>query len=186
MQAEISLPGPLGRILSEVELVSPSTKYKDSYLEAVKEMRADGRVIIFDFDLAEEDFAAYVRQLNDWSLGLSQPEGFVPETVYWLVEGDYYIGRASVRHYLNQHLLEIGGHIAYDVRPSERNKGYGKRVLGLVLPKAKKMGLDRVLVTCDVTNIPSRKVIEANGGILENEVGAGEGLPNKLRFWIQF
>jgi predicted acetyltransferase len=34
------------------------------------------------------------------------------------------------------------------------------------------------LVTCDVTNTGSRKVIEANGGVLEDE------RDGKLRFWV--
>ena len=46
------------------------------------------------------------------------------------------------------------------------------------LPIAAERGIDPVLVTCDETNDASRKVIEANGGILEDLRG------DKLRFWI--
>ena len=51
-------------------------------------------------------------------------------------------------------------------------------MLAAALPRAHAMGIDPVLVTCDVDNVASRRVIEANGGVLENE------LQGKLRFWV--
>jgi predicted acetyltransferase len=47
-----------------------------------------------------------------------------------------------------------------------------------VRPVAAGLGIDPALVTCDLDNIGSRKVIEANGGVLEDQ-RAG-----KLRFWV--
>ena len=71
------------------------------------------------------------------------------------------------------------------IRPtSERNKGYGKKMLSLALPKAKALGLNRVLITCDETNLGSRKIIEENGGVYEDSVSQGDGLPPKRRYWI--
>ncbi|MGW2290878.1 GNAT family N-acetyltransferase [Streptomyces phaeochromogenes] len=58
-------------------------------------------------------------------------------------------------------------------------KGYATAMLPDVLPHARALGLDRVLVTCDTTNVGSRKVIEANGGEFEDERGG------MLRFWIR-
>jgi predicted acetyltransferase len=46
------------------------------------------------------------------------------------------------------------------------------------LPVARRLGINPALVTCDVTNVASRKVIEHNGGILEDQRGV------KLRFWV--
>ena len=168
-----------------MKLVRPSVKYRDSYLKSIPEVRDDDRFAGFDFDLAARDFDAFVKSLNDRAKGLDLPEGFVPETILWLVEGERYIGRVSVRHSLNEHLFNIGGHIGYYIRPRERGKGYGTQILKLSLPKASELGIERLLVTCDDCNMASRKIIEANGGVFENEVSQGEGMPNKLRFWIQ-
>jgi predicted acetyltransferase len=44
---------------------------------------------------------------------------------------------------------------------------------------ARGLGISSALVTCDVSNIGSRTVIERNGGVLEDERGG------KLRFWIR-
>jgi predicted acetyltransferase len=51
-------------------------------------------------------------------------------------------------------------------------------MLAAALPIAHQLGIDPALVTCDVTNIGSRKVIEANGGVLEDERGG------KRRYWV--
>lgn len=167
-----------------MELVQPSVRYKDSYLESIREAQAEGRKTEFDVELAEKDFERFVRELNERAEGKHLPEGFVPETVYWLVGGGEYVGRLSIRHRLTAHLLKIGGHIGYDIRPSKRQQGYGTEILRLGLMEAKKMGLERVLLTVDEGNIASRKIIEKNGGVLENSVPNPETGINKLRFWI--
>ncbi|MBP6931325.1 MAG: GNAT family N-acetyltransferase [Candidatus Pacebacteria bacterium] len=128
------------------------------------------------------DFDSFISSVKDAKEGKNLPENYVPQTVYWIVENDKFIGRVSVRHILNDHLL-LSGHIGYAVRPSERGKGYGSIALKLALHKAKELGIEKALVTCADGNIASRKIIEKNGGILEDERLAGDGT-NMLRFWI--
>lgn len=48
------------------------------------------------------------------------------------------LGIINIRHALNDYLLTYGGHIGYSIRPSERQKGYGKIQLLLALKNAKK------------------------------------------------
>jgi predicted acetyltransferase len=83
-----------------------------------------------------------------------------------------------LRHRLTTQLRVVGGHIGYDVRPSARQRGHATAMLAAVLPLAQAMGIDPVLVTCDVGNVASRHVIEANGGRLEDE------RDGKLRYWL--
>ena len=91
---------------------------------------------------------------------------------------------AVVGHELNDLLFKIAGHFGYMIRPSKRRQGYGKVILRLGLEQARKMGLKRVLVTCDENNIGSKKVIEYNGGQFENEVCVEGSSIKKLRYWI--
>jgi predicted acetyltransferase len=172
-----------------MDLVKPSTAYKESFIEAVKEYQAtndDDRKDIFELkvDELENDFPLYISNLLSESEGKNLPEGYVPQTTYWLVHNGRFIGRVSIRHTLTDFLLKEGGHIGYDIRPTERNKGYGKNILELVLPKVKQLGIDKVLVTCNETNTASKKIIEANGGVFENALDMVEGKPKKLRYWI--
>lgn len=141
-------------------------------------------VLTLDPSLLEKDFQLYIKKLFDESVGKGLPEGHVPQTTYWLVDGDDFIGRVSIRHSLTEKLLREGGHIGYDIRPSKRKQGFGKKILAFVLPKAKELGITRALVTCDETNIGSKKIIQANGGVLENSIAMDNELPKKLRYWI--
>ena len=170
--------------MTSMQLVRPSAHYKDSYLAAMKEFRAEGRKTDFDFAQAETDFATFVQELNERPDGKHLPAGFVPESIYWLVDGEEYIGRLSIRHKLNDHLLKIGGHIGYDIRPSKRSRGYGTAILRLGLPKAKELHVERALLTCNENNVASLKIIRKAGGVLESKAPNPEAGPDKMRFWI--
>ena len=98
-------------------------------------------------------------------------EGRVPASFYFMMDEDKIIGCISIRHNLNTDFLRrFGGHIGYNVRPSERGKGYGTEMLYLALFKCEELGLSDVMITCKKDNIASAKVIEANGGKLHEEV----------------
>jgi predicted acetyltransferase len=180
------------------ELVAPSPRYRTSFIEAVEEIldsdddehyagltvippvgEFPGESYTLD-DLRDPDlFAAYAdRMAATADRGGWLPPGIVPATFLWWVDGDTYIGRLSIRHKLTQWLLDYGGHIGYVVRPSARRQGHATAMLAAALPVAASLGIDPVLVTCDYDNEPSRRVIEANGGVFEDQRA------EKLRYWI--
>ena len=156
--------------------------YKESYLAATREFQAEGHNLEIDFHDLATNFHYY---LQAWRDRRYHPRpGSVPETIFWLIGDEEFIGRTSLRHSLNAKLLQFGGHIGYEIRPTQRRKGYGKLILRLALEQARAIGLTRVLVTCDDTNIGSAKIIEYNGGVLENTVLlAGRNVPTR-RYWI--
>jgi predicted acetyltransferase len=174
-----------------MELIPPSAEFKDPFIGAVKEFQADTEYPLMhkryhelSIEGLEKNFDAFVEEEISHARGENLLPGYVPQTDYWLVDGDAFIGRVSIRHRLNEHLEQVGGHIGYDIRPSKRKQGYGSKILELALPKAKELGIKRVLLTCDETNTASRRIIEKNGGILENQVSNPETGVDKLRFWI--
>jgi predicted acetyltransferase len=64
-------------------------------------------------------------------------------------------------------------------------RGYASRMLRLTLPIAAKLGIPRLLVTCDADNPASQRVIEKAGGKLENVLKEpGKTVPKK-RYWIE-
>jgi len=166
-----------------MKLISPSIEYEQSYLEAINEFEPQERVVTPSRPLDGEPFEEFVKYKISQSNGLNLPAGYVPSAELWLIDNGEFIGQANIRHKLNDWLLEIGGHIGYWIRPSKRKKGYGREILKLALVEARKIGLKDVLVTCDVDNIGSRKVIEASGGKLENIVPNGQN-PLKMRYWL--
>lgn len=169
------------------QLVLPDVKYQQSFLEAVKEYQADGSMQHYqtiDVDNISQDFAGYVDRLRKKAQGIGLRPGFEPHTEYWLVEGNEFLGRVDIRHQLNEYLKNKGGHIGYDIRPTQRRKGYGSLALKYGLEKAKELGLEKVLVTCDVDNVASNKVIQKNGGVLEDTRRINEQIV-KNRYWIE-
>ncbi len=166
-------------------LEKPSVEWQASFLGALAEFHAEGVLLNYDLTELRRDFPAFVHLIIGYSRGEGLPDGFIPSTDYWLIDEDEFIGRVSIRHELTEGLRRIGGHIGYQIRPSKRRRGYGTQILALALPKAHDLGLTRMLVTCDETNIGSRKIIEANGGVFENAVDLDDGSPRKLRYWIQ-
>ena len=135
------------------------------------------------YTASETNVDEYIQRTEDHSKGENLPEYWVPATTYWLVDNGEFVGHVNIRHRLNDHLEKVGGHIGYAVRPSSRNKGYGTKILALALPKAKELGLQKVLVTCDESNVASQKIIEKCKGQFQDKV-PGEDEP-KLRYWIE-
>jgi predicted acetyltransferase len=114
------------------------------------------------------------------------PEGYVPSTEWWLInDNNDIVGTIRLRHRLAERNRLEGGHIGYDISPSYRSKGYGKIILKLTLDKAKDFGLEKVLITCDFDNIGSKKIIEHNGGNIENTIISKETGKEVLRYWIK-
>jgi predicted acetyltransferase len=169
----------------EVRLVEPSVGFRASYLEALREFHAEGRRLNMRVDGIAADFEGFVADLKNRAIPGLQPPELAPETWLWLVDGSEYIGGASIRHELNDDLLLVGGHIGYEIRPTKRRQGYGTRILAMALERAREMDIREVLVTCDTDNVGSRRIIEANGGRLENEVQVPNSQVRKLRFWIE-
>ena len=97
---------------------------------------------------------------------------------------DKIVGVIDLRHHINHPILGTwGGHCGYSVRPSERGKGYAKEMLRLNMQNAKELGIEKLLVTCDVNNKASEKTILANGGVCENTIDV-DGKQMK-RYWIK-
>ena len=135
-------------------LAEPAPRVHASFVEAVREYRAEGRYTRLDpVQLADANqFRRYLDQVRaDTRPGVLRHR--VPQTNLWLVEGEEYLGRLSIRHRLNRRLRFKGGHIGYDVRPSVRRRGYATLMLRLSLPVAHQLGIDPALITCDDTNV---------------------------------
>jgi predicted acetyltransferase len=174
------------------ELTLPTTAVHASFLLAMAEFRSEGRGGADDRTMVGQEigtysdiwkdpagFSSYVGWLREQALDDSPRLPYlVPSTTLWWTDGPQYLGRLAIRHRLTQHLLDVGGHIGYDVRPSARRRGHATAMLAAALPWAHELGIEPALVTCDSDNVASRKVIEANQGKLDDQRGV------KLRYWV--
>ena len=169
-----------------MKLAIPSLLYQNSYLEALKEYHEEGFLVEkLNYKELEDDFIGYLQRIEDMKTGKNVPLTFSPQTELWLInEVNEYVGTLKIRHTLNNPtLLNVGGHIGYFIRPSCRKLGYGSLILHLGLQEAKQIGLDKALITCDETNLASKKIIESNGGVFESTFHYENNIP-RLRYWI--
>ena len=155
---------------NNLHLVRPCMEYMASFKEALFEYMAH-RVEEFSYPklTTEKDVKAYLRRVADYEKG-KVPEHHVPSSAFWLVDGQQYLGSGDVRHHLNDQLRRLGGNIGYAIRPAGWGRGLGTTNLALLLNEAKKLGIQRPVITCFDENIASYKVIEKNGGILKGKV----------------
>lgn len=130
-----------------------------------------------------DPWSEYLARLADLRRGVGIPDGLVPATFLIADVDSRLVGRTSIRHSLNDYLLNFGGHIGYAVRSAFRRRGYATEVLRQSLVVARAEGVDRVLVTCDDDNLASIAVIERAGGKLEDIRPYEDGVA-KRRYWI--
>jgi predicted acetyltransferase len=129
-------------------------------------------------------FRRYLELLTEHARGESLPPGHVPSTFLFAFAGSSIVGRVAIRHALNAYLERFGGHIGYVVVPEYRRQGYATAILGQSLGIAReKLGLARVLLTCDDDNVGSIRTIEKNGGVFES-IATPDGDKPKRRYWI--
>ncbi|MDD2916995.1 MAG: GNAT family N-acetyltransferase [Candidatus Gracilibacteria bacterium] len=172
-----------------LELINPTEAHREDWENIMGEWNDDRnesdnnrkrpRILFQDtFD----KFLAIVEEL-----GLSNDEvrQMAKSSVMFLVDSgeNRVLGCSWIRHHIQFSLDALyNGHIGYGIRPSERGQGYATEILKLSLLEAKKIGLDKILIACDDTNVASARVIEKNGGVFEsfnNEDGV-----KRRRYWI--
>jgi predicted acetyltransferase len=180
--------------LPTLQLIKPLPTLESEYLALVEEILTQGDHAVYGclqytagkFLAADRDYSLFCRNLLNEESTEELPSDRAPQTTFWLVRNDgKIIGESRLRHYLTPPLEIEGGHIGYAIRPSERQKGYGTRLLAMTLDKARDLGLSRVLVTCDTDNLASARIIRKNGGILSDEAISPRTGEPIARYWIE-
>ena len=182
-----------------MELVVPSLDRLDAYADALRRggfypdnIRRE-RSALEELAKIEADPPAFVASLDDREGKggpITLPDGSqvkrLPGYRRWLWDGDF-CGHIGFRWQPGTSVLPpyVLGHIGYAVVPSKRGRGYATRALALLLPEVRKEGLAHVELTTDADNIPSQKVITANGGtVVERFVSDAHGSGEMLRWRI--
>jgi predicted acetyltransferase len=155
-------------------LTAPTAEVRDSFVEAARDLRDEGWLPEFPVDEVAANFDNYVQRI------LNEKEFWgVPVSTLWYIDGPYYLGSVIIRHRLTSELAQRGGHIGYHVAPHHRRQGHASAMLAAAINHCRStLGIAQILITCNQSNVASRRVIESNGGVLENV------LEDECRYWI--
>ena len=115
----------------------------------------------------EEYVGTVLPKLISYEQPVDMPDWFVPETYYYLWDGDCLVGEFRIRHYLTESLRNGAGHIGYSIRNDMRGNGYGTTGLKLTLETLEiARGIvpeDEIYLRVNKDNIASQKVMLKNG-----------------------
>lgn len=183
-----------------MKLVRPSREYLPSYVAALERGWSPdslrGRIAAQEeiFRIAKDADAFIASLVDKEAVGdpVTLPDGTraarVPGYRRWLWDGEF-CGSIGLRwqrgtEALPPHCL---GHIGYGVVPWKQRRGYATRALRDMLREAKAEGLRFVEITTDPDNLASRRVVEANGGVLVEEfvTPPSLGSERKLRYRVR-
>lgn len=176
-----------------VRLIPPCPELLDAYTDAL----ARGWSPHTERDISQEqlalirrDRAGFLRDLCDPTRMLRTTAGQtvprIPGLAFWILDEDF-CGAINLRHLIGTDDLppHVSGHIGYSIVAWRRGAGRATAALRLLLPTARAAGLGRVMITCDIDNLASRRVIEKVGGRrTSNGPPLAPGLPIKLRYWV--
>lgn len=154
------------------------------YLEYTRDTSKNAHLYLELYEMGHSNYEGYMEKLSLQREGKGLPEGWAPSHTLFLIDNEEIKGVIRIRMNLASAYLEkFIGHIGYDIKPSERGKGYGHEILKQGLIKAKALGLTEVLLLCSEENPASRKIIEQNGGVYETTITDPDG-DRLRRYWI--
>ena len=172
------------RCMSEpLRIVAPTIAALGQYVDALRrgwspnnEQPAQARIDQLDA-IAKDGPAFIAAQVDREARGapIKLPDGSMvarlPGYVLWIWDGEF-CGTIGLRWQAGTHELPPTclGHIGYSVVAWKRRHGYATAALALMLGHARAEGLEHVLITTNVDNLASQRVIQANGGIFVERV----------------
>lgn len=147
--------------MKDLFLVEPSKEYEKSFKNYVLAYRKINDEHYYNkYRKALESFQDYLNDLHDCSKERKLSQGEIATSSFWLIDKKEVVGVVRIRH----QEVECAGHIGYDISPDYRNRGYGFQILKLALEKSINIGIEEVILTCNINNSASKKIIEKNGG----------------------
>ncbi|PHR88932.1 MAG: GNAT family N-acetyltransferase [Moritella sp.] len=140
---------------SEMKIELANIEHLSAFKSYVDECVADG-IVLYEFIFSH--YEGYLKKRIAYARGEQLPKGWTPITTYFCIDNGVILGSIRVREGDNDYIENVIGHIGYETRSSARGRGVAKFMLAYVQDK---LLTESVIISCEPTNIASRKVIES-------------------------
>lgn len=150
----------------DVYLEEPNKRFENQWYEIISEFKEHGEELLPEaLEMFQTDFTQYLFYVRKQAQEDGVFPGYIIATTYFLIRqsDDKLLGALSLRHKLTPKILSYAGQIGIGIRPHERRKGYGTKLLNLGIKKCAELGFDKMLICCNRNNIGSKTVIEKAG-----------------------
>lgn len=155
--------------MSKITLVFPNEDLETKAFDFKHEFYNNGEKTIYGsykFDVDKYSYQEWLEIIrNNLDKDKYNPKFGLSHTLFAINEEGKIVGIVNLRHSITE-FYQDSGQIGYSVRPSERQKGYATEILKKTLELARNQGLEEVYIVCKQNNVPSRKTIIRNNGIL--------------------
>ena len=174
--------------MESLKLIKPTKDFENQILKIAQEFFDDGTVLNWTSWLKR-----YVNNYDSRLENINNNENKETVETWHVIAKQFILIREldnkvlwfiNARLELNDWLLQHWWHIWYSIRPSERKKHYATAQLFSVLNIYRDLWVEKVLLTCDKSNIWSAKTIQNCGWILENEIIDPTDWELIQRYWI--
>ena len=191
---ELGFAAPAAIILTErngidminLRLIAPVKSDESEFNDMMREWSsADENIYPAVFTRYKPSFDDFLTHLNKCRSSTGLAENVVPNTTLILRDdaGRIY-GGVTIRHYLNAHLNNYGGHIGMGIRPSERGKGYELHMFRLAVIRARELGISKLLITYEKDNLIMDEIMCAVGALYDSTVYS-ESVEKEIdRYWL--
>ena len=164
-----------------MKLEFPELKHKENYEKLIKKWWE-----LEDLDEMSpwalflwKNYEEFLEITNEYRINSMS---WVNSDLYFIIDdSEKIVWAIQLRHSLwNPILKEFWWHIWYWIAPEFRRKWYANEALKLLFIKAKEFWLNEILITCEINNIASEKILEKNWWVFERLSECGK----YKRFWI--
>ncbi len=161
-----------------MDIVLAQMKHLDSYTDFLSECFNNG---IDKYESALVDVNSYLHTLILNSQGEALSDGLPRTSTYFCVQNNEIIGAIRYRHGTNEYIERVIGHVGYETKPTARGKGVAQLMLNWIQKNILKAN---IIVTCEINNVASKKVIERCNGKYINQIYSPEKKAEVLRFQL--
>ena len=162
-----------------MEIVKVNENHLNAFTLYADECIADGLDL---YNSATDNYEAFLKKRIAYSQGNELPHGWPPISMFFCIEKGEILGAIRIRHGTNEYINNIIGHIGYETSPKARGRG----IATLMLNWIKENIIEGIcIVSCEINNLASQKVIQKCGGEYLNTLYSEEDDSEILRYELK-